>query len=140
MISATGTFEHSIDAKGRLLVASKLREELGSIFYLTLGIDECLSIYPMESWDRFTEKFTSLPISKSGLMRPLFANAVKCEPDAQGRITIPQMLRRYAGLEKKVVLIGVHNRVEIWDAEKWYASQEEMTPAKMKELLESLDA
>jgi len=139
MISVTGTYEHSIDAKGRLFVPAKLREDLGSICYLTMGVDECLAIYPMESWQVFTDKFASLPMSKSRLMRPLFANAVKCEPDSQGRIGIPQTLRNYAGLEKEVVIIGVHNRAEIWDAEKWRMTQEEMTPAKMAELLESLE-
>ena len=89
----TGTYEHSIDAKSRLFIPAKLREELGSTFYLTMGIDACLAIYPMETWNVFTEKFASLPMSQSKVMRPLFANAVKCEPDAQGRIVLPQRLK-----------------------------------------------
>ena len=109
----TGTYEHSIDAKGRLFIPSKLREELGSAFYLAMGVDACLAIYPQSTWDRFTEKFASLPMSQSKAMRPLFANAVKCEPDSQGRIVIPQKLRRYASLEKEAVIIGVHDRAEI---------------------------
>ena len=139
MNSITGTYEHAIDAKGRLFVPAKLREDLGGICYLTMGIDDCLAIYPLESWNVFTEKFASLPMSKSRLMRPIFANAAKCEPDSQGRILIPQTLRKYAGLEKDVVIIGVHNRAEIWDASKWYATQEEMTPEKMAALMESLE-
>lgn len=139
MNSVTGTYEHSIDAKGRLFVPAKLREDLGSVCYLTMGVDDCLAIYPLESWQVFTDKFAALPMSKSRLMRPLFANAVKCEPDSQGRIVIPQTLRNYAGLQKEVAIIGVHNRAEIWDAEKWRLSQEEMTPEKMAELLESLE-
>ena len=139
MVSVTGTYEHSIDAKGRLFVPAKLREDLGSICYMTMGIDDCLAIYPLESWQVFTEKFAALPMSKSRLMRALFANAVKCEPDSQGRIVVPQTLRQYAGLTKEVVIIGVHNRAEIWDADKWRATQEEMTPEKMAELLESLE-
>ena len=97
MGSVTGTYEHSIDAKGRLFIPAKLREELGDTFYLAMGVDTCLAIYPQESWDRFTEKFASLPVSKSKDMRSLFANAVKCVPDSQGRIVIPQRLRTYAG-------------------------------------------
>ena len=135
----TGTYEHNIDAKGRLFIPAKLREELGTTFYLTMGIDACLAVYPMESWNVFTEKFASLPMSQSRVMRPLFANAVKCEPDSQGRIVLPQRLRRYAGLEKEAVIIGVHNRAEIWSAEKWNEAEEEMTPEKMAAFMESLD-
>ena len=139
MGSVTGTYEHSIDAKGRLFIPAKLREELGATCYLTMGIDACLAIYPQESWNVFTEKFASLPMSQSKAMRPLFANAAKCEPDSQGRIVIPPRLRKYAGLDKDVVIIGVHNRAEIWAADVWHESEEEMTPEKMAALMESLD-
>lgn len=135
----TGTYEHSIDAKGRLFIPAKLREELGVTFYLAMGVDECLAIYPQESWNRFTEKFASLPMSQSAAMRPLFANASKCELDSQGRIVIPQKLRKYAGLEKDAVIIGVNDRAEIWSAETWNArEEEEMTPEKMKACLAAL--
>lgn len=135
----TGTYEHSIDAKGRLFIPAKLREELGVTFYLAMGVDECLAIYPQETWDRFTEKFASLPMSQSAAMRPLFANASKCELDSQGRIVIPQKLRKYAGLEKAAVIIGVNDRAEIWSAETWNArEEEEMTPEKMKACLAAL--
>ncbi len=137
--SATGTYEHSLDAKGRLFIPAQLRKELGDTLYLTMGVDACLSIYPQETWDSFTEKFASLPMSQSKLMRPLFANAAKCEPDSQGRIVIPQKLRQYASLDKDAVIIGVHNRAEIWSAETWQAQQEEeMTPEKMTEIMQSL--
>ena len=135
----TGTYEHSIDAKGRLFIPAKLREELGVSFYLARGVDECLAIYPQETWNRFTEKFASLPMSQSAAMRPLFANASKCELDSQGRIVIPQKLRKYAGLEKDAVIIGVNDRAEIWSAETWNArEEEEMTPEKMKACLAAL--
>lgn len=135
----TGTYEHSIDGKGRLFIPAKLREELGTTFYLTMGIDACLAIYPQESWSVFAEKFASLPMTQSKVMRPLFANAVKCEPDTQGRIVLPQRLRGYASLEKDAVIIGVHNRAEIWSAENWNATEEDMTPEKMAAFMESLD-
>ena len=135
----TGTYEHSIDAKGRLFIPAKLREELGVTFYLAMGVDECLAIYPQETWNRFTEKFASLPMSQSAAMRPLFANASTCELDSQGRIVIPQKLRKYAGLEKDAVIIGVNDRAEIWSAETWNArEEEEMTPEKMKACLAAL--
>ena len=130
--SVTGTYEHGIDAKGRLFIPAKLREELGTTFYLAMGVDACLAIYPMSTWEKFTEKFASLPMSQSKAMRPLFANAAKCELDSQGRIVIPQQLRKYAGLDKDVVLIGVNDRAEIWSADAWRAQgDEEMTPEKM---------
>ena len=135
----TGTYEHSIDAKGRLFIPAKLREELGVTFYLAMGVDECLAIYPQETWNRFTEKFASLPMSQSAAMRPLFANASKCELDSQGRIVVPQKLRRYAALDKDAVIIGVNDRAEIWSAETWNArEEEEMTPEKMKACLAAL--
>ena len=130
--SMTGTYEHSVDSKGRLFIPAKLRLELGESFYLAMGIDACLAIYPQSTWDRFTEKFASLPMSQSKSLRTLIANADKCELDSQGRIVIPQKLRRYAGLDKDAVIIGVNDRAEIWSAETWRAQEEEeMTPEKM---------
>jgi MraZ protein len=137
--SVTGTYEHSIDAKGRLFIPAKLREELGVTFYLAMGVDACLAIYPQSTWDKFTEKFASLPMSQSAMMRPLFANASKCELDSQGRIVVPQKLRKYANLEKETVIIGVNDRAEIWAADAWRArEEEEMTPEKMRACLEAL--
>lgn len=115
----TGTYEHNIDAKGRLFIPAKLREELGSSFHLAMGVDACLAVYPQSTWDRFTEKFASLPMSQSKAMRPLFANAAKCEPDGQGRILIPAKLRQYAALEREVVINGASKCVELWNPERW---------------------
>ena len=134
-----GQYQHNIDAKGRLFIPAKLREELGTAFYLAMGVDACLAIYPQSTWDRFTAKFASLPMSQSKAMRPLFANATKCELDSQGRIVVPQKLRKYASLEKDVVIIGVHDRAEIWSAAAWQAQEEEeMTPEKMSACMEAL--
>ena len=136
----TGQYQHSIDAKGRLFIPAKLREELGETFYVTMGMDGCLSVYSDASWAKFTEKFESLPYTKTKSMRALFANAAKCEPDAQGRILIPAKLRAYVALEKDVVVIGVSNRAEIWNAERWQAVEdEELDPAKLFAAMEELD-
>ena len=138
-MSATGTYEHSLDAKGRLFIPAQLRKELGDTLYVTMGLDGCLAVYPQETWDTFTEKFASLPMSQSKAMRPLFANAAKCEPDAQGRIVLPQKLRAYAHLEKDVVVIGVSNRAEIWNAEKWAEIEaEELNPENLAAVMEEL--
>ncbi len=139
MGSITGTFERSLDAKDRLMLPARLQDDLGAECYLTMGMDRCLALYPESSWQVFTEKFAALPMSQSRKLRPLFANAVKCRPDSQGRINIPQRLRKFAGITKDVAIIGVHNRAEIWDLDAWRANDEEMTPEKMVELMEALD-
>ena len=131
MNGLTGLFEHNIDSKNRLFIPAKLREELGESFHLAMGTDQCLAIYPKETWDRFREKFDALPMSESQSLRPLFAYATRCEPDSQGRIVVPQPLRQYAGLGKEVVIVGVSNRAEIWSAELWRQRNEEITPAMM---------
>lgn len=115
----TGQYAHNIDAKGRLFIPAKLREELGQTFHVTIGLDHCLSIYSNESWDAFMDKLRDLPYSKAKALRVLSANAVDCEPDAQGRILIPAKLRQYADLQKEVVVIGSFDRAEIWSADRW---------------------
>lgn len=139
MGSITGTFERGLDAKDRLMLPARLQDDLGAECYLTMGMDRCLALYPESSWQVFTEKFAALPMSQSRKLRPLFANAVKCRPDSQGRIGIPGRLKKFAGITKDVAVIGVHNRAEIWDLDTWRASDEEMTPEKMVELMEALD-
>ena len=104
-----GEYSHSIDAKGRLIIPSKFREQLGEEFVLTKGLDGCLSIYPMNEWQAFEEKFS----------RFFVAGATSCELDRQGRVLIPATLREFAGLEKDVVLTGNITRIEIWSKAKW---------------------
>ena len=115
----TGQYAHNIDAKGRLFIPAKLREELGETFHVTIGPDHCLTFYPNDTWDDFMAKFHDMPYSKGKSLRALSANAVDCEPDGQGRILIPAKLRKYADLEKEVVVIGSFDRAEIWNAERW---------------------
>ena len=111
----TGEYMHTLDAKGRLAVPSRLRDELGGVFYVTLSMDRCLSAYSAESWQRFSDKVDAMPFVKQRKMRPLFAFAARCETDAQGRILLPQNLRDYAGLTKDVTIVGCNNHAEIWD-------------------------
>ena len=135
----TGQYQHSIDAMGRLFIPAKLREELGDTYYISVGMDSCLSIYPEQSWNRLTEQFESQPYAKVKAMRALFANAVKCEPDSQGRVLIPAKLRAYASLDKEVIVIGVASRAEIWNADRWTALEEqELTPENMAAVMEEL--
>lgn len=115
----TGQYAHNIDAKGRLFIPAKLREELGETFHVTIGQDHCLSVYSDESWNHFMDRLRELTYSEVKKLRPVFANAADCEPDGQGRILIPAKLRQYADLDKEVVVIGSFDRVEIWSAERW---------------------
>ena len=114
-----GQYQHSIDAKGRLFIPAKFREELGETFYVTIGLDGCLSVYSDTKWAALMEKVEALPLSKARNMRTLFANAAKCEPDAQGRILIPGKLREYAALDREVIINGMSKCVELWNPERW---------------------
>ncbi len=115
----TGQYAHNIDAKGRLFIPAKLREDLGEKFHVVAGQDPCLWIFSDESWNALMDKLRELPYSQVKRLRFLFANAADCEPDGNGRILIPQKLRQYADLDKEVVVIGSFDRVEIWNAERW---------------------
>ena len=117
-----GEYSHSIDAKGRLIIPSKFREQLGEEFVLTKGLDGCLSIYPMDEWTAFEEKLKALPLTNKNartFSRFFVAGATSCELDKQGRILVPSTLREFAGLEKEVVLTGNLTRIEVWSKEKW---------------------
>lgn len=116
-----GTYYHAIDTKGRLTIPAKLRDGLGDRFVVTKGLDGCLSIYAMEDWDALCEKLRALPLTNAqarNFSRYMLAGACECEPDKLGRILIPQVLRDAAGLTKEVALLGVGNRVEIWDRDR----------------------
>lgn len=117
-----GEYEHSIDTKGRLAMPAKLREGLGEHFIITKGLDGCLFVYDMEQWHILEQKLSALPMSRKGardFSRFLFSGASESECDKQGRILLPANLRRYAGLEKDAVVVGVGARAEIWDAQRW---------------------
>jgi len=138
--AVTGEYHHTLDSKGRLFIPSKLREELGDVFYVTLSPDKCLSAYSAESWKAFTEKVNAMPYVKQRKMRPLFAYAAKCELDSQGRILIPQNLREFAGLKKNVTVIGCNNHAEFWDTDTWKEVYiQEITPENIAAVMEELE-
>ncbi len=110
-----GEYNHTIDAKGRLIIPSKFREILGDVFVVTKGLDGCLFVYDNEEWKRFEEKLRSLPITNKEarqFVRFFLAGATEAEVDKQGRILIPNVLREFAELTKDVVLVGVGSRIE----------------------------
>ena len=117
-----GEFQHNIDAKGRLIVPSKLREQLGEKFVVTRGMDGCLFGYTLPEWNQLKTKLNEMPLSKKdarAFVRFFYSAATECEIDKQGRINIPVSLRNHASLEKECVIIGVANRIEIWDQARW---------------------
>lgn len=115
-------YNHTIDAKGRLIIPSKFRESLGDEFVVSKGMDGCLFVYTNNDWNAFEQKLTSLPlINKEArqFARFFLAGAAQVELDKQGRILLPAGLRAFAGLDKDVVLVGVGSRIEIWSSERW---------------------
>ena len=117
-----GEYSHNIDAKGRMIVPSKFREQLGDEFVVTKGLDGCLFVYPNEEWQNIEEKFRNVPLTSKDarkFSRFFFAGATTCEVDKQGRILIPSVLREFASLQKDVVFVGVGSRIEIWSKESW---------------------
>ena len=126
-----GEYEHSLDAKGRLIMPSKLRESIGEKFIVTKGLDGCLFGFSKQEWANFEEKLKTLPLTNKNardFVRFFLSGATECEIDKQGRFLIVANLREYASMQKDVVIIGVGTRIEIWDKEKWenYTSQDNM--------------
>lgn len=139
----SGEYAHRLDAKGRVIIPQKLREELGAFFMVTKGIDRCLYIYGMTEWEEFVEKLNKLPMTNRtarAFKRGFLAGAVKCEPDAQGRILLSQKQREYAGIDKDVYIIGNGEKAEIWSSSEWESPENAGdNQASMDELADTLD-
>jgi len=117
-----GEFHHNIDEKGRLIIPSKFRNELGSKFIVTRGIEECLFVYSIDEWNKMVDELKTLPFTRKDartFTRMFLSGATECELDNNGRINIPSSLTNYASLEKECVVIGVNERLEIWSNEKY---------------------
>ena len=120
----TGIYQHTLDAKGRLFIPAKLREELGETFYVTISPEKCLSAYSQENWDDVARRVAAMTNVQQRKMRPLFAYAARCELDGQGRILLPAELRGYAGLKDSAVILGFGDKAEIWDADTYDAMEQ----------------
>lgn len=117
-----GEFAHSVDDKGRLTIPAKFRDELESGVVITRGLDGCLWAFSRAEWEKLAEKVAALPTTNStarDFTRFMFSSASDSIPDRQGRVLIPQNLRTYAGITSESAVIGVMNRVEIWNPERW---------------------
>ncbi len=134
-----GEYHHTIDEKGRIIIPSKIRYDLGENFIVTRGLDNCLFIYPKNEWVEIINKYKLLPNTKDArnFMRFFLSGATTLEFDKQGRINIPMPLIKFANLKKDCVIIGVNERLEIWSKENWeeFLSQNE---ANLTEIADSL--
>ncbi len=138
-----GEYTYLIDEKKRLAIPVKFRKGLGKRAVITRGIDNCLVIYPLPEWRKLAIKLESLPSSRAdsrGFIRLMLAGAVDVELDKLGRILIPDYLKNYATLKKNVSILGLSNRIEIWDGEKWqeYKKKTEQDAGGIAERLKEL--
>ncbi len=127
-----GEYEHSLDAKGRLIMPAKLRTDMGEKFIITKGLDGCLFVFSQNEWSNFESKLKELPLTNKNardFVRFFLSGATECEIDKQGRFLLVNTLREYAEITKEVIIIGVGTRLEIWDKEKWkkYNSNENIS-------------
>ena len=133
-----GEYEHSIDAKGRLIMPAKLRDDIGEKFIITKGLDGCLFGFSQKEWANFEEKLKTLPLTNKNardFVRFFLSGAMECEIDKQGRFLIAGNLRQYAHMDKEIVIIGVGTRIEIWNREEWkkYNSSENISADSIAE-------
>jgi MraZ protein len=139
-----GEHHHNIDSKGRLIVPAKFRDDLGEVFVLTRGLDQCLFGYPLSEWKEIEQKLKGLPLTKKdarAFTRFFFSGATESEIDKQGRTNIPTPLLQYAKLDKECVILGVSNRIEIWSKQIWenYFNESEESFAEIAENMIGFD-
>ena len=135
-----GEYYHNLDEKKRLIIPSKFREEIGNKFIITKGLDGCLYVYSMESWEKIINKLKALSIKKKDartFKRFFLSSASLCEFDKQGRITLNASLVEHASIIKECVIIGVDDRLEIWALEKLNTLMD-LTKDKLDEIAENL--
>lgn len=135
-----GEYNHNLDEKGRLAIPVKFREELKGGAVVTKGLDGCLFLYPISEWKILADKLSHLPISQANtraFARLMLAGAMDVSLDKQGRVIVPDYLRKYVNLSKKVIINGLYNRLEIWDEDTW-EDYKKKTEADSKEIAEQL--
>ena len=138
-----GEYTYSIDDKKRLAIPGKFRQLLGKKAVITRGLDNCLFLYPAKEWNSLAKKISQMPLAQSdarGFSRLMLAGAMEVDLDNLGRILIPDYLKTYALLGKKVIIAGVYNRIEVWDEIKWqeYKKKTEMAVGDIAERLKEL--
>lgn len=138
-----GEYEHNVDAKGRIAVPAKFRAKLSSNAIITRGLDHCLFVFTAKEWETLAQKLINLPLAQANsraFVRLMMAGAMESEVDSQGRVLIPDYLRKYAGIEKQVIIAGLYNRIEIWNKDSWreYKTRSESQSEEIAEKLGEL--
>ena len=131
-----GEYEHSLDAKGRLIMPAKLRTDMGEKFIITKGLDGCLFVFSQNEWSNFESKLKELPLTNKNardFVRFFLSGATECEIDKQGRFLLVNTLREYAEITKEVIIIGVGTRLEIWNKSIWQSKDEEISAEEIAE-------
>ena len=127
-----GTYTPKLDEKGRLFLPAKFRDELTEGLVVTRGQERCLTVWSLEDFGKLTDRLREAPVTQKSTrdyVRMLFAAASQEVPDKQGRISIPAPLREYASLERECVVIGIYDRIEIWEPRAWTAYTEQQESA-----------
>lgn len=140
-----GEYRHSLDPKGRVNLPTKFRKDLSHGVVITRGVDRCLFVYPRATWERLAANLAKLPLTahaSRAFARLLLAGAMDAVPDGQGRVMLPEYLRAYAGIKKHVVIAGIYDRLELWDATTWtsYTRRTEKRSEAIAETIGSITA
>ena len=135
-----GSYQHTLESKGRLFIPAKMRDELGEAFYVTISPERCLTAYTEEGWQDLVRRVKQLPKMDQYKIRPLFAQAERCELDNQGRILLPLHLRDHAGLTKNVTIVGQIDEAQLWDTDTYEEiARRENAPENVADILRSLN-
>ncbi len=134
-----GKYSHAIDAKGRLIIPAKIKEQLGAVITVLKGNDKCLRLYSAEEWALYAAKISEMSSTQSrAIVRYLYSNAIEIMPDAQGRVVLPQEMLTFAGITKNVITAGCGRYAELWSAERWEENELDEEPDDFTAELERL--
>jgi len=132
----TGKYNHSLDSKNRLIIPSKLKEQLGEKVTILRGSDKCLTVYSEEEWESYAKKISELAKTKvREITRYIYSNSIEVQPDSQGRVMLPQEMLAFAGITKNVITVGCGRYVEIWAEEIWNEQNLDEEPENFTEML-----
>ena len=132
----TGKYNHSIDAKNRLIIPSKIKEQLGDTITILRGSDKCLTLYSAEEWENYARKISELPKTQvRALTRYLYSNSIEVQPDSQGRVMLPAEMVKYAEITKNIITVGCGKYAEIWSEEVWNEQNLDEAPEDFTSML-----
>lgn len=133
----SGSYAHSVDSKGRIVIPAKFRSRLGEKFVITKGLNGCLWVFPERAWSDFKQKLTPKSLLDSrglALERYFLGAAIECVPDAQGRVAIPQILLEHADIKGDIYIVGLTDRLEIWSKSAWDEFNAKLTDEVIRQL------